>query len=154
MAGGAGPGLETNERALPMRGEFTVARDSGVQYALELTERELIVRRLAGRLDSGARAVTAFALVDCIGCSVQGAENAADVGACFSVYFYPVRSRWTCSAAPARHRVERRFRVTQSSDPRGNLDVAHRWARAIRDGSHRNGRTGARDYTVFVYFYY
>ncbi|XP_062853023.1 sphingosine kinase 1-like [Trichomycterus rosablanca] len=125
-----------------MRGEFTAARDSRVRYALELTERELTVQRLAGRRNSGARAVTVIGLADCIGCRVHGAEDAPDAGACFSVYLYPVRSRWTCSAAPSRRRVERRFRVTQSTDPRGNLEVAHRWAQAIREGSYRNGRTG------------
>ncbi|KAB5584634.1 hypothetical protein PHYPO_G00109760 [Pangasianodon hypophthalmus] len=125
--------------ALPMRGEFS--GDARVRYALVLTESELTVQNLGtGRRKSGA--VTVLDLQDCIGCRAygaeDGAEDGADTSAGFAVYFYPVKRRWAgLSSAPGRRRVERRFRVAVSPDPRTNLEEAQRWAGAIRQGSFR-----------------
>ncbi|KAI5108665.1 sphingosine kinase 1 [Silurus meridionalis] len=119
--------------ALPMRGEFTC--EARVRYTLLLTERELTVQKVGtGRGKPGA--VTVLELQDCIGCCAYGAEVGADTSAGFAVFFYTVRRRWAgLSSAQRRCRVELRFRVTGSSDPRTNLEEAQRWARAIRQGS-------------------
>lgn len=124
--------------ALPMRGEFT--GDARLRYTLLLTERELTVQKLGtGRRKS---AVTVLDLEDCIGCRAFGAEGGTDTSAGFTVYLYPLRRRWAgLSSAPGRRRVERRFRVALSPDPRTNLEEAQRWATAIRERSLR--RTGA-----------
>ncbi|XP_017337775.1 sphingosine kinase 1 isoform X1 [Ictalurus punctatus] len=121
--------------ALPMLGEFT--GEARVRYTLVLTERELTLQKLGtGRRKSGA--VTVLDLQDCIGCRTYGAEEGADSSAGLAVYFYPVRRRWTgLSSTPCRRRVELRFRVAVSPDPRTNLGEAQRWARAIRQGSFR-----------------
>ncbi|KAI5613734.1 sphingosine kinase 1, partial [Silurus asotus] len=119
--------------AVPMRGEFTC--EARVRYTLLLTERELTVQKVGtGRGKPGA--VTVLELQDCIGCCAYGAEIGADTSAGFAVFFYTVRRRWAgLSSAQRRCRVELRFRVTGSSDPRTNLEEAQRWARAIRQGS-------------------
>ncbi|KAL7825875.1 hypothetical protein SRHO_G00336130 [Serrasalmus rhombeus] len=144
-------------RPVSLYGEFSV---KGVRHAVTLSERELSVRRLAGGSSSGGKpAATVFSLADCLGCRAHLGEQqegqheeGEDVGeragssAYVSAYFYPFRRRrrWA-GAGLTRQRVEQRFRVSASGDPRVNLEEARRWARAIREGSARNRpqRTGA-----------
>ncbi|KAM9482235.1 sphingosine kinase 1-like [Clarias gariepinus] len=124
--------------ALAMSGEFSGG--ARVRYTLLLTETELTVQRHgSGRRKSGSGSVSVLELRDCVGCrALAGAEDGADTSASLTVYLYPVRRRWAgLSAAPSRRRLERRFRVTASSDPRANLEEAQRWARAIRERCYR-----------------
>ncbi|KAG7327009.1 hypothetical protein KOW79_010410 [Hemibagrus wyckioides] len=128
----------TLEPDLPMRGEFTGL--SRFRYTLVLSEKELTVQKLGtGRRKSGT--VSVLDLQDCTGCRAYGAEDGADTSAGLSMYFYPVRRRWDrLSSSPSRRRVEHRFRVAVSPDPRINLEEAQRWSRAIRHGAYL--RTG------------
>ncbi|XP_072539492.1 sphingosine kinase 1-like [Salminus brasiliensis] len=124
-----------------MHGEFT---GKGVRYAVSLSERELTVRRLC----ASGKPAAVFSLADCLGSRAhpgEEEEEGASTSASFSAYFYPFRRRRWAGAGAARHRVEQRFRVSSSGDPRADLEEARRWARAIREGSLRNRvpRTGA-----------
>ncbi|KAI4879505.1 hypothetical protein NFI96_018151 [Prochilodus magdalenae] len=144
-------------RPVNLYGEFS---GKGVRYAVILSERELTVCRLDGCSSSsgGGGKPSVFSLEDCLGSRAhlepqhreeeeedeEEGDECTGSSAYFSVYFYPLRRRRWAGAGLARHRVEQRFRVSTSEDPRANLEEARRWARAIREGSIRNRlqRTG------------
>ncbi|XP_029480623.1 sphingosine kinase 1-like [Oncorhynchus nerka] len=115
-------------------GEFTTTGNRKVRYAVSLTERDLTIQKLTST--PAGRSKVVFNLRDCVGCRAFSADDNADAGAYFSVYFYPFKRRWMSSGV-ARQRVEQCFRVALFQDPRANLEEAEKWAGTIRESSVR-----------------
>ncbi|XP_073708756.1 sphingosine kinase 1-like [Garra rufa] len=125
-----------------MYGEFTVPGSMKVRCSLILTETELTIQKISPALCGRGKVV--FHLSDCVGCRAYRSHDSIDVGAYFSAYFYPMRTRWMRSGL-ARQRVEQCFRVAPDQDPSVNLQEAQRWSSAIRDRvlHQRQQKTGA-----------
>ncbi|KAM8878436.1 sphingosine kinase 1-like [Spinachia spinachia] len=115
-------------------GEFSLAGNRKVRCAVSLTERDLVVQRLASA--PAGRSKVALGLKDCVGCRAYRPEDKADPAAYLAVYFYPLTPRWM-SPGGSRHRAEHCFRVAALQDPRANLDEAEKWARAVRERAAR-----------------
>ncbi|XP_071246779.1 sphingosine kinase 1-like [Salvelinus alpinus] len=115
-------------------GEFTATGNRKVRYAVSLTERDLTIQKITST--PAGRSTVVFNLRDCVGCRAFSADDNADAGAYFSVYFYPFKRRWMSSGV-ARQRVEQCFRVALFQDPRTNLEEAEKWAGTIRENSVR-----------------
>ncbi|XP_029595965.1 sphingosine kinase 1-like [Salmo trutta] len=115
-------------------GEFTATGNRKVRYAVSLTERDLTIQKITSTPVGRSKVV--FNLRDCVGCRAFSADDNADAGAYFSVYFYPFKRRWMSSGV-ARQRVEQCFRVALFQDPRANLEEAEKWAGTIRESSVR-----------------
>ncbi|XP_055763363.1 sphingosine kinase 1-like [Salvelinus fontinalis] len=115
-------------------GEFTATGNRKVRYAVSLTERDLTIQKITST--PAGRSKVVFNLRDCVGCRAFSADDNADAGAYFSVYFYPFKRRWMSSGV-ARQRVEQCFRVALFQDPRTNLEEAEKWAGTIRENSVR-----------------
>ncbi|XP_016115410.1 sphingosine kinase 1-like [Sinocyclocheilus grahami] len=125
-----------------MYGEFMVTGSRKVRCSLILTETELTVQKISPAL--GGRGKVVYYLSDCVGCRAYRSHDSTDVGAYFSAYFYPLRTRWMRYGV-ARQRVEQCFRVAPDQNPSVNLQEAQRWSRAIRDRvlHQRQQKTGA-----------
>ncbi|XP_074486672.1 sphingosine kinase 1-like [Sebastes fasciatus] len=115
-------------------GEFTLAGNPKVRCAVSLTEKELIVQRLTSA--PVGRNKVLLSLKDCVGSRAYREDDITDQAAYVSAYFYPVKRRWMSSGV-SRQRVEHCYRLTALQDPRANLEVAEKWARAIRERSAR-----------------
>uniref|UniRef100_A0A3Q3XEB3 sphingosine kinase n=1 Tax=Mola mola TaxID=94237 RepID=A0A3Q3XEB3_MOLML len=123
-------------------GEFTVAGNRKVRYAVSLTESELIVQRLTSTPVGRNKVV--LSLEDCVGCRAYRQHDNADPAAYLAAYFYPLRRRWVSSGV-SRQRVEQCFRLAGLQDPRANLEEAEKWARAVRERCARQQHPGDGD---------
>ncbi|KAM9314635.1 sphingosine kinase 1-like [Pholidichthys leucotaenia] len=134
--------LENHSSLVTLYGEFTlVAGNRKLRCAVSLTERDLVVQRLASAAPVGRNKPAVFSLRDCVGCRAHGAEDSpADPAAYLTAYFYPLRRRWVSSGV-SRQRVEQCFRLSALQEPRANLEEAEKWARAVRERSARQQRS-------------
>lgn len=134
-------GADTGINTVSLYGEFTVTGNRKVRYAVSLTETDFIVQRLISTPVGRNRMV--LSLKDCVGCRAYREDDKADPAAYLAVYFYPLKRRWMISGG-SRQRVEQCFRLAGLQDPRGNLEEAEKWARAVRERSaqHRYLRDG------------
>lgn len=127
----ADPSRHRNGPVGVLYGEFTDMLNDRVRYSVSLTESALSIQKVSS---SPGRTKVVFHLTDCVGCRAHRGPEGADVGAYFTVYFYPFKRRWM-SAGVSRQRVEQCFRVALVQDPIANLREAEMWARAIREAS-------------------
>ncbi|KAM4750597.1 sphingosine kinase 1-like [Anableps anableps] len=119
-------------------GEFSLTNNRRARCSVTLTERDLIVQRLASAPVGRNKVV--LSLRDCVGCRAFREDDKADPSAYFAAYFYPLMKRRWMTSAPSRQRVERCFRLATLQDPHANLEEAEKWARAVRERSARQQR--------------
>ncbi|XP_007574075.1 sphingosine kinase 1 [Poecilia formosa] len=119
-------------------GEFTQNSNRRGRWAVNLTEKDLVVQRIAS-VPVGRNKVV-LSLRDCVGCRAYREDDKADPSAYFAAYFYPLRKRRWMTSAPSRQRVEQCFRLAALQDPHANLEEAEKWARAVRERSARQQR--------------
>ncbi|MEQ2207210.1 hypothetical protein XENOCAPTIV_008819 [Xenoophorus captivus] len=127
--------LITASSPVTLYGEFTLISNRKVRCFVNLTEKDLIVQRLASAPVGRNKVV--LSLGDCVGCRAYREDDKADPSAYFAAYFYPLRKRRWMKSAPWRQRVEQCFRLAALQDPHANLEEAEKWARAVRERSAR-----------------
>lgn len=131
--------LITDSNPVTFYGEFTLTNNRKVRCSANLTEKDLIVQRLASAPIGRSKVV--LSLKDCVGCRAYRGDDKADPAAYFAAYFYPLKRRWMSSGV-SRQRVEQCFRLAALQDPRANLEEAEKWARAVRERSARQQHRG------------
>uniref|UniRef100_A0A3P9Q699 sphingosine kinase n=1 Tax=Poecilia reticulata TaxID=8081 RepID=A0A3P9Q699_POERE len=111
---------------ITLYGEFTQNSNRRGRWAVNLTEKDLVVQRLASAPVGRNKVV--LSLRDCVGCRAYREDDKADPSAYFAAYFYPLRKRRWMTSAPSRQRVEQCFRLAALQDPHANLEEAEKWA--------------------------
>ncbi|XP_032420191.1 sphingosine kinase 1 [Xiphophorus hellerii] len=134
----AEPDFLPSSTPVTLYGEFTQTSNRRGRWAVNLTEKDLVVQRLASAPVGRNKVV--LSLRDCVGCRAYREDDKADPSAYFAAYFYPPRKRRWMTSAPSRQRVEQCFRVAALQDPHANLEEAEKWARAVRERSARQQR--------------
>ncbi|XP_027874894.1 sphingosine kinase 1 [Xiphophorus couchianus] len=134
----AEPDFLPSATPVTLYGEFTQTSNRRGRWAVNLTEKDLVVQRLASAPVGRNKVV--LSLRDCVGCRAYREDDKADPSAYFAAYFYPPRKRRWMTSAPSRQRVEQCFRLAALQDPHANLEEAEKWARAVRERSARQQR--------------
>lgn len=134
----AEPDFQPSSTPVTLYGEFTQTSNRRGRWAVNLTEKDLVVQRLASAPVGRNKVV--LSLRDCVGCRAYREDDKADTSAYFAAYFYPPRKRRWMTSAPSRQRVEQCFRLAALQDPHANLEEAEKWARAVRERSARQQR--------------